>query len=48
MSEPKQITLTIDGKTVTVPDGTTVLQACSPRPQISYRRGEKAQIVGDV
>jgi hypothetical protein len=28
MSEAKQITLTVDGKSVTVPGGTTVLQAC--------------------
>ncbi|PIQ83968.1 MAG: hypothetical protein COV75_04680 [Candidatus Omnitrophica bacterium CG11_big_fil_rev_8_21_14_0_20_63_9] len=40
---PKQITLTIDGKTVTVPDGTTVLQACekanSPVPFYCYHPG---------
>ncbi len=39
----KQITLTIDGKSVTVPDGTTVLQACeqanSPVPFYCYHPG---------
>ncbi|MBI2094305.1 MAG: (2Fe-2S)-binding protein, partial [Candidatus Omnitrophica bacterium] len=39
-SPPKQITLTIDGKTVTVPQGTTILQACekanSPVPFYCY------------
>jgi len=39
----KQITLTIDGKAVTVPDGTTVLQACekanSPVPFYCYHPG---------
>ncbi len=39
----KQITLTIDGKPVTVPDGTTVLQACekadSPVPFYCYHPG---------
>ena len=43
MAEPKQITLTIDGKPVTVPDGTTVLQACekaaSPVPFYCYHPG---------
>ena len=43
MAEPKQITLTIDGKTVTVPEGTTVLQACekaqSPVPFYCYHPG---------
>jgi len=43
MSEPKQITLTIDGKVVTVPEGTTVLQACekadSPVPFYCYHPG---------
>ena len=44
MVEPaKQITLTIDGKTVTVPQGTTVLQACekasSPVPFYCYHPG---------
>ncbi len=38
-----QITLTIDGKSVTVPDGTTVLQACekaaSPVPFYCYHPG---------
>ena len=28
MLEQKQLTLTIDGKPVKVPEGTTVLQAC--------------------
>ena len=39
----KQITLTVDGKSVTVPDGTTVLQACqkanSPVPFYCYHPG---------
>ncbi len=39
----KMITLTIDGKSVTVPDGTTVLQACekaqSPVPFYCYHPG---------
>ena len=43
MPEPKTITLTIDGKTVTVPEGTTVLQACekaqSPVPFYCYHPG---------
>lgn len=43
MTEPKQITLTIDGKPVTVPEGTTVLQACeqanSPVPFYCYHPG---------
>lgn len=44
MPEPaKQITLTIDGKPVTVPEGTTVLQACekasSPVPFYCYHPG---------
>ena len=43
MAETKQVTLTIDGKTVTVPDGTTVLQACekavSPVPFYCYHPG---------
>ena len=43
MTQPKPITLTIDGKTVTVPDGTTVLQACeqaqSPVPFYCYHPG---------
>jgi NADH-quinone oxidoreductase subunit G len=43
MSEQKQITLTVDGKTVTVPEGTTVLQACeqaqSPVPFYCYHPG---------
>ncbi len=43
MAEPKPITLTIDGKPVTVPDGTTVLQACeqanSPVPFYCYHPG---------
>jgi NADH-quinone oxidoreductase subunit G len=43
MSEMKQITLTIDGKSVTVPEGTTVLQACekagSPVPFYCYHPG---------
>jgi NADH-quinone oxidoreductase subunit G len=43
MPAAKQITLTIDGKTVTVPDGTTVLQACekaqSPVPFYCYHPG---------
>jgi len=43
MAEPKQITLTIDGKPVTVPEGTTVLQACekaqSPVPFYCYHPG---------
>ena len=42
-SSAKQITLTIDGKTVTVPEGTTVLQACekaaSPVPFYCYHPG---------
>ncbi len=41
--ETKQITLTIDGKPVTVPEGTTVLQACekaaSPVPFYCYHPG---------
>jgi NADH-quinone oxidoreductase subunit G len=41
--ETKQITLTIDGKSVTVPDGVTVLQACeqanSPVPFYCYHPG---------
>lgn len=41
---PKQITLTIDGKAVTVPDGATVLQACSPRPCPDHWRGKKANL----
>ena len=38
MPESKQITLTIDGKPVTVPEGTTVLQACEKAnlPAASY------------
>ncbi len=43
MAETKRITLTIDGKTVTVPDGVTVLQACeqaqSPVPFYCYHPG---------
>jgi len=43
MPEPKTITLTIDGKPVTVPEGTTVLQACeqagSPVPFYCYHPG---------
>ena len=43
MPEPKQITLTIDGKSVAVPEGTTVLQACekaaSPVPFYCYHPG---------
>src|SRR3989338_8512248 len=43
MAEPKQITLTIDDKSVTVPEGTTVLQACeqagSPVPFYCYHPG---------
>ena len=43
MAEPKPITLAIDGKTVTVPEGTTVLQACeqagSPVPFYCYHPG---------
>lgn len=43
MPEAKQITLTIDGKTVTVPESTTVLQACekaqSPVPFYCYHPG---------
>ena len=43
MSESKTITLTIDGKTVTVPQGATVLQACekasSPVPFYCYHPG---------
>ena len=43
MTEPKQITLTIDGKPVTVSEGTTVLQACekadSPVPFYCYHPG---------
>ena len=43
MPEPTQITLTIDGKPVTVPEGTTVLQACekaqSPVPFYCYHPG---------
>ncbi len=43
MVEPKQITLTIDGKPVSVPEGTTVLQACekadSPVPFYCYHPG---------
>ncbi|MBI4597049.1 MAG: (2Fe-2S)-binding protein [Candidatus Omnitrophica bacterium] len=43
MPEPKQITLTIDGKSVTVAEGTTVLQACekagSPIPFYCYHPG---------
>ena len=43
MSEPRQIILTIDGKRVTVPEGTTVLQACekvqSPVPFYCYHPG---------
>ncbi|MBI3324514.1 MAG: molybdopterin-dependent oxidoreductase [Candidatus Omnitrophica bacterium] len=40
---PKQVTLTVDGKIVTVPEGTTVLQACeqarSPVPFYCYHPG---------
>ena len=43
MSEIKPITLTIDGKTISVPEGTTVLQACekaaSPVPFYCYHPG---------
>jgi NADH-quinone oxidoreductase subunit G len=43
MADAKQITLTIDGKPVTVPEGTTVLQACekanSPVPFYCYHPG---------
>ncbi|MBI4003964.1 MAG: molybdopterin-dependent oxidoreductase [Candidatus Omnitrophica bacterium] len=43
MPEPKYISLTVDGKTVTVPEGTTVLQACekaqSPVPFYCYHPG---------
>jgi len=43
MPERKQITLTIDGKPVTVPEGATVLQACekagSPVPFYCYHPG---------
>ena len=43
MSTPKTITLTIDGKPITVPEGTTVLQACekagSPVPFYCYHPG---------
>ncbi|MBI4343409.1 MAG: molybdopterin-dependent oxidoreductase [Candidatus Omnitrophica bacterium] len=43
MPDAKPITLTIDGKTMTVPDGTTVLQACekagSPVPFYCYHPG---------
>ena len=43
MAEPKTLTLTIDGKQVTVPEGTTVLQACekaqSPVPFYCYHPG---------
>jgi NADH-quinone oxidoreductase subunit G len=43
MTEPKSVTLTIDGKSVTVPEGTTVLQACeqvgSPVPFYCYHPG---------
>ncbi|MBI3996325.1 MAG: molybdopterin-dependent oxidoreductase [Candidatus Omnitrophica bacterium] len=39
----KQITLTVDGKPITVPDGTTILQACekagSPVPFYCYHPG---------
>jgi len=44
MSDQKSITLTVDGKSVTVPDGTTVLQACSPRLSVGNGRGEKASL----
>ena len=41
--QPKRVTLTIDGKAVTVPEGTTVLQACeqagSPVPFYCYHPG---------
>ena len=41
--QAKTLTLTIDGKHVTVPDGTTVLQACekaqSPVPFYCYHPG---------
>ena len=40
---PKTVTLTVDGKSVTVPEGTTVLQACetaaSPVPFYCYHPG---------
>lgn len=43
MADVKKITLTVDGKPVTVPDGTTVLQACeqaqSPVPFYCYHPG---------
>ncbi|MBI3083263.1 MAG: molybdopterin-dependent oxidoreductase [Candidatus Omnitrophica bacterium] len=43
MGEPKQVTVTVDGKQVTVPEGTTVLQACekagSPVPFYCYHPG---------
>ncbi len=43
MAEVKQVTLMIDGKSVTVPEGTTVLQACekadSPVPFYCYHPG---------
>ena len=43
MSEARTITLTIDGKQITVPEGTTVLQACekagSPVPFYCYHPG---------
>jgi NADH-quinone oxidoreductase subunit G len=43
MASAKPITLTIDGKSVTVPEGTTVLQACeqagSPVPFYCYHPG---------
>ena len=43
MADVKHVTLTIDGKSVTVPEGTTVLQACeqvtSPVPFYCYHPG---------
>ena len=43
IASKKSVTLTIDGKSVTVPEGTTVLQACeqaqSPVPFYCYHPG---------